>query len=159
MDLMAKKSVLRMFTYGMFAVTSRYGDTISGMTANFLSQASFEPPMVMLAVEADSHSLEVIRASGIFAINVFETGQRELAGRLGRPAAKRPDKLDGLAMRPGPVTGAPLLDAALGWVECRVTGSLPAGDHIVFIAEVVEAGLNRDGQPLTMAEAGFRHFG
>jgi flavin reductase (DIM6/NTAB) family NADH-FMN oxidoreductase RutF len=159
MDQAAKKAVLRMFNYNLFAVTSAHDGDVSGMTANWLAQASFEPPMVMIAVEVDSHSLQVIQQSGVFAVNVFESGQRELAGQLGRATAKRPDKLDGVALRPGPVTGAPLLDAALGWLECRVTGSVPAGDHVVFVAEVVEASVNREGQPLTMAEAGFRYFG
>lgn len=129
------------------------------MTANWLSQASFEPPMVMLAVEADSQSRRVIEASGVFALNVLASGQRELAGQLGRASARKPDKLAGIAWRPGPTTGAPLLDDALAWLECRVLGSLPAGDHVVLVAEVVEVGLNREGQPLTMAEAGFRYFG
>jgi flavin reductase (DIM6/NTAB) family NADH-FMN oxidoreductase RutF len=159
MDHAAKKTVLRMFSYNLFAITSAHNGEVSGMTANWLAQASFEPPMVMIAVEVDSHSLHVIQQAGVFAVNVFESGQRELAGQLGRATAKRPDKLDSVAMRPGPATGAPLLDAALGWLECRVTGSVFAGDHVVFVAEVIEAGVNREGQPLTMAEAGFRYFG
>ncbi len=159
MDETTKKSVLRMFTYGLFAVTATQQGEVSAMTANWLSQASFEPPMVMLAVEADSQSRRVIEASGVFALNVLASGQRELAGQLGRASARKPDKLAGIAWRPGPTTGAPLLDDALAWLECRVLGSLPAGDHVVLVAEVVEVGLNREGQPLTMAEAGFRYFG
>lgn len=159
MDQAAKKTVLRLFNYTLVAVTATYAGQVSGMTANWVAQASFEPPMVMLAVEADSNSLKVVQAAGAFALNVFASGQRELAGQLGRATAKRPDKLVGLATHPGPVTGAPLLDAALGWLECRVTGQVPAGDHVVLVAEVVEAGVQGEGQALTMAEAGFRYFG
>ena len=159
MDETTKKSVLRMFTYGLFAVTATHQGELSAMTADWLSQASFEPPMIMLAVEADSQSRRVIEAQGAFALNILASGQRELAGQLGRASARKPDKLAGIAWRPGPTTGAPLLDDALGWLECRATGSLPAGDHLVFVAEVVGVGLNREGQPLTMAEAGFRYSG
>lgn len=159
MDGVTKKSVLRLFTYGLFAVTASHQGEVSAMTANWLSQASFEPPMLMLAVEADSQSRRVIEASNAFALNVLASGQRELAGRLGRASARNPDKLAAIAWRPGQTTGAPLLEDALAWLECRVTGSLPAGDHVVVVAEVVEVGLNREGQPLTMAEAGFRYFG
>ncbi len=148
-----------MFNYNLFAVTSAYGEQVSAMTANWVAQASFEPPMIMLAVEVDSQSLRVIQAAGVFALNVLASGQRELAGQLGRASAKRPDKLVGLVSHPGPATGAPLLDAALGWLECRVMGAVPAGDHVVLVAEVVEAGVQAEGQPLTMAEAGFRYFG
>ena len=78
---------------------------------------------------------------------------------MGRTFAKHPEKLDALAWKPGPATGSPVLESALGWVECRVQGSLPSGDHILFVAEVVEAGQNHDGTPLTLKEAGFKYSG
>lgn len=159
MDPAVKKSVLRLFTYGLYAVGARHGDEVSGMTANWLVQASFEPPMLALAVEADSHTCQVIRASGAFAVSVYESGQRELAGGLGRTFAKHPEKLDTLNWKPGPATGSPVLEAALGWVECRVTNSMSAGDHVLFVGEVIEAGQNREGQPLTLKEAGFKYSG
>jgi flavin reductase (DIM6/NTAB) family NADH-FMN oxidoreductase RutF len=52
-----------------------------------------------------------------------------------------------------------VLEAALGWVECRVQGTIPAGDHVLMVAEVVGVGQNREGTPLTMKEAGFRYAG
>jgi flavin reductase (DIM6/NTAB) family NADH-FMN oxidoreductase RutF len=159
MDPAIKKKVLRLFTYGLYAVTSKHGDEVSAMTANWLGQVSFEPPMVALAVENDSHSHQVIEASRVFAISVFESGQRNEAGSLGRTYAKHPDKVSALASQPGPATGSPVLDIALGWVECRVLSSQPAGDHVLYVAEVIEAGLNREGTPLTLQETGFKYFG
>jgi flavin reductase (DIM6/NTAB) family NADH-FMN oxidoreductase RutF len=158
-DPAVKKSVLRLFTYGLYAVGARHGDEVSGMTANWVMQSSFEPPMLALAAEADSHTCQLIRASGAFAVSVYESGQRELAGRLGRTYAKHPEKLNAEMWQPGPATGSPVLVAALGWVECRVQGSTPSGDHILFVAEVVEAGQNREGTPLTLKEAGFKYSG
>jgi flavin reductase (DIM6/NTAB) family NADH-FMN oxidoreductase RutF len=159
MDQATKKTVLRMFTYGLYAVTAQHGDEMSAMTVNWIVQSSFEPPMLTLAVEADSHSRQVIQASGAFAVNLYETGQRELAGQLGKTWAKHPEKFDGIQWRPGPVTASPLLEPALGWVECRIVGSLPSGDHVLFVAEVVDVGLNREGMPLTLKEAGFKYAG
>lgn len=159
MDAALKKTVLRLFTYGLYAVTAKHGDEVSAMTVNWLTQTSFEPPMLALAVEADSHSRQVIEASGAFAVNVYESGQRELAGQLGRTFAKHPDKVQTVAWRPGPATGSPLLEPGLAWVECRLRGSLPAGDHILFVAEVVEVGQNREGTPLSLKEAGFKYAG
>jgi len=158
-DPAVKKSVLRLFTYGLYAVGARHGDTASGMTANWVLQSSFEPPMLTLAVEADSHTCQVIQASGAFAVSVYDSGQRELAGRLGRSYAKHPEKLDGETWKPGPATGSPVLAAGLGWVECRVRSSLPSGDHILFVGEVVEAGQNREGTALTLKDAGFKYSG
>ena len=159
MDEAIKKTVLRMFTYGLYAVSAKQGDELSVMTANWIAQSSFTPPMVALAVESDSHSRRIIQASGAFAVNIYQADQREIAGKLGRTWAKHPEKLEGVAWWPGPATGSPVLDIALGWVECRVVSSLSSGDHILYIAEVVQVGLNRAGTPLTLQEAGFKYAG
>jgi flavin reductase (DIM6/NTAB) family NADH-FMN oxidoreductase RutF len=160
MDQAVKKSVLRMFTYGLHAITAAHEGQVALMTANFITQSAFTPPHVTLAVEVDSKTHRLIEASRAFAVNVFASGQRELAGQLGRQSAKTPEKIEGVAWKPGPATGSPVLEDCLGWLECRVTGSLPSGDHTVYVAEVVEAGASgREGTPLTMAEAGFRHSG
>lgn len=159
MNEQAKKTTLRMFTYGLHAVTAAHDGEVAAMTANFITQSSFDPPLLAVAVENDSKTQRVIAAGGRFAVNVFASDQRELAGQLGRKSANRPDKFDGVPWTPGPATGAPVLDEALAWVECEVRGSLPSGDHTVYVAEVVEAGVHRDGEPLTMAAAGFRHSG
>jgi len=158
MDEATKKQVLRLFTYGLYAVSAADGGEVNAFTANWLSQASFEPPMLMVSVENDSKSLGMILHSRHFAVNVFESGQRELAGALGKTALKVPDKLHGLSYDLGE-TGCPLLHDALGWVECRVTTSAPAGDSTVIIGEVLRVGLRREGTALTMKEAGFRHAG
>ena len=159
MDSTLKKTVLRMFTYGLYAVTARHGAEVSIMTANWLTQCSFEPPLLMLAVESGSHTRQVIEGSGAFAINVYETGQRDLAGSLGRTFSKHPEKINDVTWQPGPQTGSPLLDNALAWVECKIVSSMPAGDHVLFVAEVVEVGLTREGVPLTLKESGFKYAG
>lgn len=159
MDEATKKTVLRMFTYGLYAITARHDGKLSAMTANWIAQSSFTPPMLMLAVESDSHSRQVIEASGAFAVNIYDSSQRERAGQLGRTWAKHPEKLADLSWHPGPATGSPVLDLALGWVECKIVSSLPSGDHVVFVAEVVEVGFNREGTPLTLKDAGFKYAG
>jgi flavin reductase (DIM6/NTAB) family NADH-FMN oxidoreductase RutF len=157
-DPVAKKAILRQFTYGLYAVSVAHRGEASAFTANWLTQVSFEPPLVAVSVENDSHSIGLLRAGGVFAVNVYEEGSRELAGLLGKRWSKVPDKLDRVPHRPG-VTGCPILLEALGAVECRVVSSLPAGDSTLFVGEVVHAELLREGTPLTMAASGFRHSG
>ena len=158
MDEAAKKTVLRMFTYGLYAVGVRNVNQVNAFTANWIAQASFEPPMVMLAVESDGRSIGMMRAAGVFAVSVYESGLRELAGHFGRRSKNNPDKMAGMPWEPG-VTGAPLLTDALGHLECRIRGELPAGDHTVFIGEVIEARVRREGEPLLQRETGFRYYG
>ncbi len=159
MDLAAKQTVLRQFPYGLYAVTVAHGGEEHGMTANWVTQASFEPPMLAVAVENTSRTIEMIRDAHHFAVNLFQQSQRELAGKLGRASEHAPQKLKGLKTKPGPVGGSPVLADALGWVECRVVATLPAGDHTLVLGEVVAAGVEHEGTALTLQEAGFKYSG
>lgn len=160
MDPQAKKTVLRQVTYGLYAVTAAYGGERGVFTANWLSQASFDPPMMMLSVERESSTLPLIRGSGCFALCPLASHQRELAGALGRPKARAGDKYAALNL---PIvetaSGCPALADALGYAVCRVETEVEAGDSVVFLAEVIEAAVLQAGEPLGMREAGFRHAG
>src|SRR2546421_1458399 len=79
MDEAAKKTVLRLFPYGLYAVTVKHSGEEHGMTANWVTQASFDPPMVVVAVENTSKTIGMIRDTHHFAVNVLSQGQRELA--------------------------------------------------------------------------------
>jgi flavin reductase (DIM6/NTAB) family NADH-FMN oxidoreductase RutF len=159
MDEAIAKKTLRLFSYGLYvATTTNQGGGTGAMLVNWVGQVSFEPRMLSLSVENTAHFLDVIRESGVFAINVLESGQREFAGHFGKSTAKVGDKLVGYEWRAGS-TGSPLLAEALGSIECRVIMEHPAGDHVLFLGEVVDAHYNRDGEPITMREAGFKYSG
>jgi len=160
MDQAAKKNVLRQFPYGLYAVTVASGGEEHAMTANWVTQAAFEPPMVAVAVENTSKTIALMRDSHHFAISVLQQGQRDLAGKLGRSSEQSPQKLKGIKTKPGPISGVPVLADSLGWVECRVVATLPSGDHTLVLGEVVAAGVeHEDGVALTLQEAGFRYSG
>jgi len=153
-----KKQVLRTFTYGLYAVSCANEGEVNAFTANWLTQVSFEPPLVAVSIENTTKSLPMILRSRKFIINVYREGDRELAGQLGKSALKHPEKLADVAYTPGP-GGAPILRDALAWVACEVRHTVEAGDSTLVVAEVVEVGMQDEGQPLTMKAAGFRHAG
>lgn len=158
MDPQLKKQVLRTFTYGLYAVSCADKGEVNACTVNWLSQVSFEPPLVVVSIENTSKSLPMMQSSRAFIINVLRSGDRELAGTLGKSACKVPEKLQGIAYSAGP-GGAPILERALAWVACEMKYSVEAGDSTLVVAEVVDVGMQGEGQPLTMNEAGFRHAG
>lgn len=154
MNESAKKTVLRHFPYGLYAVTVMSEGEDHGLTANWVMQAAFTPPMLVVALENDSKSLPMIRDARSFAVNVLAAGQRELAGQLGLSSKRRPSKLHAVPSRPAPITGAPILTESLGWLECRLVATMPAGDHTLVLGEVVEAGIEKEGDALTLGDSG-----
>ncbi|GCE24672.1 flavin reductase [Dictyobacter alpinus] len=158
MDPATKKQALRAFTYGLYVIMSKENEVVNAFTANWLTQVSFEPPLIAVSIENNARSLAMIKQTQTFTINVLRTGQRELAGQLGRSYNKNPDKLTDIAYHLQD-NRYPILDAALSWVACEVRNMVPAGDSTLCIAEVIDAGVLAEGTSLTMNEAGFRHAG
>ncbi len=158
MDDAVKKEALRLFTYGLYAVSVEADGVRNAFTANWLSQVSFDPPMIALSIENTSASLPLARAAGRFVVNVYDAGQRELAGRLGKSLSRSPDKLAGIALDATP-SGQPYLRDALAWVEVTIEHEAPAGDSTLLIGRVVDAGMLRRDEPLTMLAAGYKHAG
>ena len=158
MDPALKKQVLRTFTYGLYAVSCADEGEVNIFTANWLTQVSFDPPLLAISVENASKSLPMILRSRKFTVNVLRSGARELAGKLGKSALLHPNKLANVQYEPGP-NGCPILHDALAWVACEVRHSVEAGDSTLLVAEVVDVGMLGEGESLTMAEAGFRHAG
>src|SRR3970282_1110315 len=98
----------------------------------------------------DSRSIGMIRDTGVFTVNVLPAGAVETAGTLGRRSVTIPDKLARVAGAPGP-NGCVALDEGLGYLECAVEASLPAGDSTIFLARIRGAALLREGAPLRMS--------
>lgn len=158
MDEAAKKGALRSFTYGLYAITSGDEQQHNAFTANWVSQVSFDPPLVMLSIENKSVSLPVIRRTGLFAVNVYSADQRDLAGLLGKSFSKHPEKVDHLTFGIGE-TGCPVLLEGIAYVECRVQSEMAAGDSTLLLAQVEGAAVLRQAEPLTMLATGFKHAG
>ncbi|AEJ38645.1 hypothetical protein TPY_0443 [Sulfobacillus acidophilus TPY] len=160
MDQAVKKKALRLFTYGLYVQTARHEGELAAGTVNWVSQASFNPPLVMVAVKADSHLHTVIERSGRFALNVLSAEQQSIAQDFFRPTQVSGQTLNGHPFEEGPATGAPLLTELPAWVECQVTDTVKRGDHTVFVAEVIEAGVrDEEAKALDMWNTGWFYAG
>lgn len=140
MDADAKKTALRMIPYGLYVLTAESGDQFATATVNWVTQASFEPPLVVVGVKKDSAAFPTIRASGAFALNVLGKGQNDLAFAFFKPAEPEGDTVAGQKFRRGS-TGSPILEATPAYVECKVVETVDRGDHAVVVGEVVDAGV------------------
>jgi len=159
-DPQAKKLALRSIQYGLQVLTSIDGEELAAAGVNWLSQASFEPPLVMVAVKADNDSHAIIERSGVLAINVLGEDQLDIGKAFFRTTKVEGDTLNGYRYEPGPTTGCPLLVDVPYWFEARVTDAVKRGDHTVFVAEVVDAGVRDEhATPLLLRATGMNYGG
>jgi len=139
MNADAKKAVLRMIPYGIYVLTADDGKgNVAAATVNWVTQTAFAPPLVVVGVKTDSGAYQVLKAAGTFALNMLGKEHKGLAFTFFKPAAVADGKISGQAYHKGS-TGAPLLDAAPGAVECKVTSIVEQGDHHIVVGEVIEA--------------------
>ncbi|MCC7105010.1 MAG: flavin reductase family protein [Chloroflexi bacterium] len=164
MDPNARKTALRMIPYGLYILTAQRSDgEVTAATVNWVTQASFEPPLVAVGVKTDSHGYGIIKETGAFALNVLGKGQQGLAFAFFKPAERQGDTISGEPFHAG-ATGAPILENTPAFVECRLVESIERGDHAVFVGEVVDAGVASapEGRPddatLLLKDLGERVF-
>ena len=141
MDQNMKKTVLRMIPYGLYVLTAKgKDDAVAAATVNWVTQASFAPPLVVVGVKADSHAHPLIKESGVFALNVLGKDQGSMAYTFFKPAVRDGQTISGEPFRWG-ATGAPVLERTPATIECRLVESIERGDHSIFVGEVVEVTL------------------
>lgn len=149
MDEAAKKVALRMIPYGLYVLTAHDGGgNMTGATVNWVTQASFKPPLVAVCIKADSGSHAFVERSQAFALSILGKGQGSLAYTFFKPVERAGQTLGGQPFETG-VTGCPVLSAAAAAIECRVVGEVRRGDHTVFVGEMVDVRLQAEvvGRP------------
>jgi 4-nitrophenol 2-monooxygenase / 4-nitrocatechol 4-monooxygenase, reductase component len=127
-------------------VTTRDRSTneVVGLTVSSFVTLSFDPPLVMFAIQHDASSYPSIVASQEFGVSLLDAQQADIARRF---AVKGVNKGAGTDMEIGLVLPVPLIAWALAHVECRTSQIVVSGDHAIVVG-LVEAARARDGDPL-----------
>lgn len=158
LDEQAKKTILRKIPHGLYICGVCDGENVNGFTASWVMQASFQPPLVVNCVKNDSISHAMIKASGVFSLSVLEAGQKDVAQKFFKPQRLVGNKFEDVESYIGE-TGCPIISDSLGYVECKVVGSVEHGDHTVYVGEVIAAGVHREGEPLLLESTGWNYGG
>jgi flavin reductase (DIM6/NTAB) family NADH-FMN oxidoreductase RutF len=150
MDVTATTTLFACLDREVWLVTAQAGDRRGGLIATFVGQASIVPdmPRVLAALAKGHFTWELVEASGAFALHLLAEDQLDLVWRFGLVSGRDSDKLAGLQVRAG-VTGSPLLQETVGWLDCRVETRLDVGDRTLYVAEVVEGHVTNFAPPLT----------
>ena len=125
-----------------------------GLTVNSFTSVSAAPPLVLICIDYRSAVLPHFRSSAWFCVNVLGENQRDLSIRFSQ---RIPDRFESLNWTVGE-SGAPVLEGCLASMECSIVQTVEAGDHAVFIAEVIYAQC-REGNPLLYFGSEYRRLG
>lgn len=137
MDAEELRRLMSRWTTGVAIVTSRDDRGPRGATTNSLTSLSLDPALVLVALDRGSNTLDAVRSSGRFCINVLAEGQEELARRFATKASGE-EKLAGVEH--DPVGGMPVLRGVLAWLVCELDRELDGGDHAILVGRPLESG-------------------
>ena len=139
--------VFKKLTNGVYIITTKHTDKINGMTAAWVTRVSFVPLLVSISIGTTRFSHELIRNCGVFAVNILKEGQVEIGKHFGFQSGKKVDKFATIQYDTK-VTGSPILRDTAGYLDCKVVSSFEAGDHTVFLGEVLDASMDKEAKPL-----------
>ncbi len=142
-DSMLQRRIMSRFATGVTVVTTRCGDRRWGMTANAILSLSLDPPLILVSIDRRNQMHSCISEGQCFAVNILTLAQRDISQRFATRGYK---DFETVALTTAE-TGAPILEDALAYVDCRLVQVVPGGDHDLFIGEIV-AGDVGTGDPL-----------
>jgi flavin reductase (DIM6/NTAB) family NADH-FMN oxidoreductase RutF len=139
-----RRRVLWTMPSGLFVIGSRAGDRINAMTANWVSQLSFDPKVVGVSVEKPALTHQLITTGRVFSVNIIDREDRAIVRKFTKPVEvdRSAGTVNGFPFHEAP-SGAPVLDTAVAWVDCRVIQDVDLGGHTLFIGEVTDAGFQK----------------
>ena len=129
------RALLREVPAPVAVVTVGLADEAAGLTVDSFVSLSVEPQLVGVALRRHAALHELLRESAAFALSILASGQEQLAQHFARgvpPIAH----WTGIETTPGEL-GAPLIDRAVGWIECRLVSEHEVGDHTLFVGEAI----------------------
>ena len=157
-----RRRVLWTLPYGLYAVGSRAGERRNLMTTNWVSQVSFDPKLIGIGVEKPALTHELITEGQVFTLNTIARDDRAIVRKFTKPCEwdAAASTLNGFAVHDG-ATGAPILDQAPAFVDCKVRQAVDLGGHTFFIGEVVDVGFQaaEDTEVLRMEDTRMNYCG
>ncbi len=153
----AFRDALRHFPAGVTLVTVKAGDRIHGLTVSAFASVSPSPPLIAVIIDRRSSAHQMLEEEGaVFAVNILAEDQAELSNRF---AWLKDEDRFAEGQWATAVTGAPILEEAVAWMDCTIHSRLQAGTHTIYLGEVQASGLPRaDESPLVYWNRGYRRL-
>ncbi|MDQ8184808.1 flavin reductase family protein [Pelagicoccus sp. SDUM812002] len=151
--------VLRLIPYSIFAIGIGSDEAVStALIASWVMQCSFNPPRVAVAIRKDSNSHQLMSEENRFTVNLLSKHQTDLARILVKPHDRDEEKMTHVPHTLN-AAGVPVIKEALAYLDCQTVDTVDAGDHSIFIGEVLESHQIDDGDVLTCDQIGWTYAG
>ncbi|MBN8865994.1 MAG: 3,4-dihydroxy-2-butanone-4-phosphate synthase [Solirubrobacterales bacterium] len=148
------RSILGHFATGVTVVTTTDLDGAPcGTTANAFTSVSLDPPLILVCLARESHTLEMIRARGGFVANILADGQQDHSNWFARRGVRLDPALH--EFEAGRL-GLPVLAGTVGHLECEVERIDDGGDHEIVLGRVVSHGRHEAPDPLLFYQGSYR---
>jgi len=155
----AKKKLLQMIPHALYLLTAEANGEHAASTISWLTQASFKPPLISLAVRADSHTFAILNQSKAFVLNYLGENQKDVAQKFFKHVEPVDDSIAGETFVRSPLLKLPMFPHMAGYLECKITDIVERGDHAVVVAEVLEAELSQANGLLLLSSTGWSYGG
>ena len=150
------RRVMGHFATGVTVITSvRSSGELHGLTANAFTSVSLVPPLLLICVDKKAESYPCFEESKVFTVNILAADQEALSRRFSTSGG---NKFEGVSYRIGG-NGAPILEGTLAYIECKVTSTIDAGDHTMYVGDITQAETPHEGKPLLFFRGGYRELG
>ncbi|HEY3473118.1 MAG TPA: flavin reductase family protein [Anaerolineales bacterium] len=147
LDSETLRRAMRAWTTGVAVITSLHEGQQYGMTINSFSSVSLEPPVISVTLKQLTHTHDLVVNSGMFALTVLTSRQKDLSDLFAGKIPNIANRFDGLKTEKL-LIDAPILENGMAYFNCRVMNSIPIGENTLFIAEVIAARGEGEGEPL-----------
>jgi len=148
------REVMRRFAAPVAVVTAELDGERFGLTVGSLVSLSLRPPLVGISIGKESSSYEPIRRAGGWAASLLGGEQAHVAQHFARSGMPPLALWVGVDVRDG--ARGPLLEGAIGWLECKTVADHDAGDHTIFVGEVESTEIGSAGDGLVYRGGEFR---
>jgi len=149
---MMNSKALHKLSYGLYVIGSKNGDRINGQICNTVFQVTSEPVTVAVSINQQNLTHEFIAQGKVFTASILsQDTPLSFIGQFGFKSGRDVNKFEGVNYKLGE-TGAPVvLDHTLAYLEAKVVNQVDAGTHTIFVGELVEADVLKEGEPITYA--------
>ena len=157
MDEKFRRQVLRMFSYGVYILTSKFEDNYCAATVTWVSQASFDPPLISVCIKRNSFSYTIVKERGEFILHILGEDQKDIAASFFKQTILKNGFIN--EQKYQLKDNLPILTSVPAYLKCKVLEIMETGDHPIFLAELNNAVVQNELEPLELRTSGWSYGG